>query len=109
MPLESYGHNEFMAATREPRYFIIVTAYDYAAWTKQKAHLILWKAKMSIPTYGVFLTDVFPSLIKAGGPMFGHETINHPKLVPELPEGKVDVGTPIVTPPSNASPPPASK
>ena len=109
MPLESVGHNEFMAATREPRYFVVITAYDYAAWTRQKTHVILWKAKMSIPTYGVFLTDVFPSLIKAGAPMFGHETINHPKLVPELPNGRVEVGTPTVAPTSSTPPPPASK
>jgi hypothetical protein len=109
MPLESFGHNEFMAATRDPRYFVVITAYDYAAWIKQKTRVILWKAKMSLPTHGVFLTDVFPSLIKAGGPMFGHETINHPKLVPELPEGRVEVGTPTVAPTSGPPPPPASK
>jgi hypothetical protein len=92
---ESFGNREFMEAAREPRYFLVVTAYDYATWSKKQKHLILWKAKMSVPTRGVFFNDVLFSLVQAGGPMFGHETINHPKLMP-LPEGQVDVGTPTV-------------
>jgi hypothetical protein len=93
--LESVGHEELMEATRDPRYFVVVTAFDYDAWAKKHRHVILWKAKMSIPTSGVFLGDVVLPLVKAGGPLFGRETINRPKLVP-VPEGKVEVGTPTV-------------
>ena len=31
MPLESAGHAEFMEATRDERYFLVVTAFDYRA------------------------------------------------------------------------------
>jgi hypothetical protein len=92
VPLESFGHDEFMAAARDRRYFVVVTAYDYAAWAKQHRHLILWKAKMSMPSPGVTFDDILVSLAKAGGPSFGHETENHPRVVPADPEGRVDIG-----------------
>jgi hypothetical protein len=104
VPVESFGHNEFMAAANDRRYFVVVTAYDYAAWAKQRRHLILWKAKMSVPSPGVYFDDVLVSLAKAAGPSFGRETDTHPRVVPADPGGRVDIGTATVR--TDADPPP---
>ncbi len=95
MPLESYGHAEFMEATRDERYFIVVTAYAYGPFVREKKKVILWKAKMSLPSTGYFMADVVSPLAKAGGPEFGTETTSHPKLVPAVPVGHVEIGTPV--------------
>ena len=92
---EAFGHDEFMEATRDERYFLVVTAYDYAAYENTHKNVILWKAKMSVPTSGAFLADVILPLARAGGPQFGKETTDHPKLVPNAPVGHVEVGTPV--------------
>ena len=55
---------------------------------------------MSIPTSGVFLADVVVPLAKAGGPEFGKETFGHPKLVPNVPVGHVEIGTPVEAKPN---------
>jgi hypothetical protein len=96
MQVESFNHQQFMDAAKDPRYFIILTAYDYAAFASQRKHVVLWEAKMSSPTNGVFFDDVLTSLVKAGGPHFGRETTNHPDLEPAVPNGHVEVGTPTV-------------
>lgn len=93
---ESYGHDGFMEAANDSRYYIIVGAYDFAAWEKDHKRVLLWKAKMSIPMDGVTFGDVLVSLIKAGGPQFGRETVGHPVVTPGVPEGHVEVGTPTV-------------
>lgn len=94
---EAFGHDQFMEATREERYFLVVTAYDYRAFATSHKNVILWKAKMSLPTStAAGLADVILPLAKAGGPQFGRETVSQPKLVPFVPDGHVEVGTPVV-------------
>ena len=94
--LESFNHQQFMDAANDPRYFVILTAYDYAAFAAQHKRVVLWEAKMSVPTNGVFFDDVLTAMVKAGGPHFGRETTGHPSLEPAFPGGRVDVGTPTV-------------
>ena len=95
--LSSYDHERFMDAAYDDRYFVVVTAFDYHVWVKQHRRLVLWKAKMSVPKAGFFFDDVAASLVKAGGPFFGRETVDHPKITPVIPDGQVEVGTPTVT------------
>jgi len=94
MPLESFNRQQFLEAAKQNRYFLILTAYDYAAFAQKNNHLLLWRTNMSVPTTGVYLSDVLVSLVNAGGPLFGNETVNHPKLQ-AVPEGHVEVGTPV--------------
>jgi hypothetical protein len=82
---------------QDDRYFVMVSAYDFDAYFQHHKKVVLWVAKMSVPTSGTTMADVMPALIKTGAPLFGHETIG-PKVmdVPNAPEGKVEVGTPTV-------------
>jgi hypothetical protein len=97
---DSFGHAEFMEETRDDRFYIVVTAYDYKAHAAKNQKVILWKAKLSVPSSGVAFDDVLVPLVMAGGPNFGRETINHPKLLPAVPDGRVEIGPATVQEPA---------
>jgi hypothetical protein len=98
----AFGQDEFLDETHDDRFYVVVTAYDYKAHADKNKKVILWKAKMSVPSQGVTFDDMLVPLVTAGGPNFGRETINHPKLLPSVPDGTVQVGTPTVKSPDDA-------
>lgn len=86
-----------MQGAEDNRYFVVVSAYDFTAIRQQHKKVLLWQARMSTPSGGVTMAEVIPTLITAGGPQFGHESIRPAWLTaPVAREGKVDVGTPTV-------------
>jgi hypothetical protein len=91
-----FKRDDVVQAARDERYFVVVSAYDFAA-AKEKKKKLLWQAKLSTPSNGVSLAEVLPSMISAGGPHFGRET-KLPELVnaPLAKEGKVEIGTAII-------------
>lgn len=60
-------------AVSEDRYFIIVSAYDFASSLKGEQKL-LWRARMSTERQGVWMNDVLSALVTAGAPVFGRKT-----------------------------------
>jgi hypothetical protein len=96
-------------ASQENRYFIVVTAYDFAATVRQKKAVPLWQAKMSAPSAGVAFDDVTTALVEAGGPLFGRETtLPQQASLPVTPEGRVILGTPEVVHYHDAPAPPSA-
>ncbi len=93
----NYEKEDVMQAAEQNRYFLSVLAYDYTIYAKSHKKVMLWHAKVSIPTAGVSLEEIMPALIKAGGSQFGIETTK-PKIIktPITREGKVEIGTPTV-------------
>jgi hypothetical protein len=84
---------------RVPRYYVIVSALDYAAATQQKKAVVLWTAFISTGLYGHTLDQVLPSLITAGAPKFGRDTDGAQwpmAVVPIVPMGRVEIGAPYV-------------
>ena len=95
-----FERDDILQNIRDDRYFVIVSAYDFAA-AKEKKKVLLWQAKMSTPSNRVSLAEVIPSMITAGGPRFGRETKLPESVTAALAkEGKVEVGTPVVVPDS---------
>ncbi len=94
----SFEREAVLQGAEENRYFIVVSAYDFADAT-QKKKTRLWTARMSTPSDGLTMADVVRPLATSGGPLFGRET-TLPKWVtaPVAREGKVEVGTPTVVP-----------
>lgn len=92
----NFEKEQVMQGAEDDRYFVVVSAYDFDA-AKQHKKVILWQARMSTPSNGVSLDQVIPALIASGAPKFGRETIR-PEWVmaPVVPQGKVEVGTPVV-------------
>lgn len=55
------------------RYYIIVSAYDFAA-SLQGGQKLLWRARMSTERQGIWMNDIVPALVVAGAPLFGRQT-----------------------------------
>jgi hypothetical protein len=97
-----------MQGIERNRYFVVVSAYDLQAYLR-KAHtkVLLWQAKMSVPSDGFTFDEVLPALVQAG--QFGKETLRpQTTFAPTGPVGRVDVGTPIVQGYSNPASAPAA-
>jgi hypothetical protein len=60
---------------RQPRIFIVVSAYDYQAMTHREAKL-LWRTKLSTLEMSGSMDAVIPALIAGGGPYFGKNLSN---------------------------------
>jgi hypothetical protein len=63
---------ELLELAQDGRYFVIVSAYDYAALGRHKTRL-LWRTKMSANDPGVAMVAALPALIQGGGPYFGRD------------------------------------
>ena len=82
-------------AMSEGRYYVVVTAFDFAASLKGEK-ILLWRARMSTERQGVWMDDVVPALVASGAPIFGREQ-DRPRIFSQpMREGKVEVGTPTV-------------
>jgi hypothetical protein len=91
-------------ASRIPRYYVTVSALDYAAATQEKKPVVLWTARMSTELYGHTLAEVLPTLIAQGAPQFGTDTNGAVWPFPTVtlvPAGRVQVGTPYLKSYSN--------
>ncbi len=79
-------------AAGENRYFVVLSAYDFAAITHQERKLV-WRAMMSLASAGTDLAESLPALVKAGAPFFGRES-GLPQHIAEslVPPGKVEIG-----------------
>jgi hypothetical protein len=96
-PALNFDREAAMQGAEQDRYFVAVTAYELEAYQKRHQKVMLWQAKMSVPSRRVALGDVLPVLAKAGAPMFGRETLRPQRLIlPLSPEGRVEIGVPTV-------------
>jgi hypothetical protein len=91
------GTDDVMHGISTNRYFVVVEAYDMQAYMEQHKKVLLWSTKISMPSDGVTLPQVMPTLIASGGPLLGRETVR-PKWIemPAVPDGQVEVGMPEV-------------
>jgi hypothetical protein len=64
-----------MQDSRQPRIFVVVSAYDYQGLLHREAKL-LWRAKLSALETSGDMQEVIPALIAGGGPYFGKDFTN---------------------------------
>jgi hypothetical protein len=97
-----------MQRAGQDRYFVMVSAYDFAAYKSEHKVVLLWQAKMSAnsDTLGQF-ADALNALAWAGGPYFGRETKRPATVILPVSDGRVEIGTPTVTDYSDTLLPPA--
>jgi hypothetical protein len=103
--------DEVLHAERQPRYYLMVSAFDFQAWRTH--HVVpLWQARVSVPLWGHYLYEVMPTLVAAGVPAFGQPTGRPQQFTTDvIPAGRVVVGAPYVKNYPNspsASPPPTN-
>ena len=65
---------------RQPRIFVIVSAFDYQALSQQHDVKPLWRLKLSAQETSGDMDQVIPSLIAVGAPYFG-KNLQDPKIV----------------------------
>jgi hypothetical protein len=56
--------------SRQPRIFIVISAYDYQSLAHREAKL-LWRVKLSTQEQSGEMNDVIPAMIAGGAPYFG--------------------------------------
>ena len=104
--------NFLMSEIRNNQYFLIASAYDYAAAKEGKA-LLLWRTKLSTSSRGITMDESLPQMVASSGPYFGHETNGPVRLNrPVVKDGKVTIGTPTIMedlPSATPNPPPATQ
>jgi hypothetical protein len=74
-PLETIVEN-----ARQPRFFIVVSAYQYQAPGETQRPKLLWRAKLSAQETSGSMDEVIPALIAKGASYFGKDML-YPKLV----------------------------
>ena len=90
--MTDFDRDAIRSDATENRYFVAIVAFDWAS-IKQHKRVMLWSAKMSIRATGSWFDEVFPALIKSGGPFFGRETLQRQLVsAPLLREGRVELG-----------------
>lgn len=60
-------------AAAEERYFLIVSAFEPAAYARD-TKILLWRTQVSVPLPGITQEQAFPILAATGGTHFGRET-----------------------------------
>lgn len=81
----------------EDRYFVIITAYDMAAAMepkRRKQHL--WNTILSVPSARTSLAASIGPMLTAGASSIGRHQEQPTEVDIALPQGRVDIGTPIV-------------
>ena len=85
-----------MQLTTQPRYYILISAFDFKLWLHHRA-ILLWRAHVSTELWGHYFDQVVGTLISTAAPEFGRETkVPHFSSVDLAPLGRVLVGTPVV-------------
>lgn len=90
--------SEIVQRTRVDRYFVVIGAYDFESCLRGHKGILLWSAKMSVPSnFDANFDRLLPILISAGEPHFGRES-KQAEFTPVkmTREGRVIVGTPVV-------------
>jgi len=93
----NFEREAVLQGAERDRYFVAITAYDFEAYHQRHKKVMLWQAKMSVPSERLALGDVLTVLVRAGAPLFGRETVRPKMLIlPVTPEGRVEIGVPTV-------------
>jgi hypothetical protein len=88
--------DEVIHEERQPRYYLMVSAFDFQAWRSHHV-VLLWQARVSVPLWGHYLYEVMPTLVAAGVPAFGQQTGRPQQFTTDvIPAGRVVVGVPYV-------------
>lgn len=85
-------HDDLVTEIEEPRYFIVLMAYDYQALWTHRRHSLLWVTRFSVRERGADFEKLLPSMVNYASLYFGQDT--HGLLRRPLPEGHVEIGVP---------------
>ena len=90
-PTGSY-RDELMSEIEENRYFVVLLAYDFQEFRKEKKHKLLWETRFSINEQSNDFDKALPLMAQYASRYFGQDS--HGLLRTQVPEGRVKVGEP---------------
>jgi hypothetical protein len=83
---------DLLDLARDDRYFVIVSAYDFAALTRRETKL-LWRVRVSTRSPGESMAEALPALLSGGAPYFGRHLTDMQSLkAPLFPAGLAATG-----------------
>lgn len=82
--------NDLIADIEESRYYIVVTAYDFAELTRHNKRKILWQTKVSVRAPGNRFDDSVVAMMKGASKYFGQD--NRRLIRGEETKGTVEMG-----------------
>ncbi len=84
------NYNDLLAELEEPRYYIVITAYDFPELLKSGKKRLLWQTRVSVRSPGNSFDQSFVPMLKSASPYFGRDS---GKLVrAEQEKAKVELG-----------------
>jgi hypothetical protein len=89
---------------RQPRIFVIISAFDYQDLARKHESRPVWRIKLSAQETSGAMDEVIPALIEKGAPYFGKNIINPTQIGATLSPG----AGPSSTPTSSLQPAPGS-
>jgi hypothetical protein len=88
----NFRERDLLDLARDDRYFVIVSAYDFAALTRREAKLV-WRVRVSTRGPGAAMAEALPALLSAGGPFFGRNLEDTQTIkAPLFPASRVEGG-----------------
>jgi hypothetical protein len=108
-PLEIFENRDFktrrlVEQAQTDCFYVVASAYD-AAGLARKQKILLWRTKITTAAEGVGMGEALPRLMVAGEPYFGKDMAEAATLTgPLIPEGRVEVGEPVVMPANAPTP-----
>lgn len=76
-------------------YYIVISAYDYAALAKNERKLV-WRARLTVDSSGVALSESLPPLVLTAGTSLGRDTNGFQIVTRCAHRGKVELGPLII-------------
>lgn len=102
--LGSSKRSDLLTAAHQIRYFLVLSAFEYAPYAQHKKKVLVWQARVSAPSNGTSLPAMLPLLIQHGSAIFGKRTPETRSImVTDVPSGTVTVGAPVEVPAAPAS------
>jgi hypothetical protein len=90
-PLGAY-RDELLSEIEENRYFVILVAYDFQRFRKEKKLTMLWETRFSINEPRNFFNRALPAMAQYASAYFGQDS--HGLVMKPVPEGQVRLGQP---------------
>lgn len=110
LELEELGHvtaRDVIQELETNRYFVVLKAYDFRVAWKEKKRKLLWETRFSIIQRGNNFNEQLPAMAQSAARHFGQSTDG--LIRQNLPDVKVEVGTPTVIESPAANPNPSGK
>ncbi len=95
---QSIKNENLLEQTANDIYYVVASAYDYRSASSNK-RVLLWRTRMTVAAQGVSQLQTLPTLVLSAAPYFGKD-MAETELISKrpVPEGTVEIGTPVVVP-----------